>query len=349
MMAVRVGVRVGVGVRVPVVAISSVSASLLRSRTTQQRNSKSSSSLLLLLSAITRRNYGVGSTMKGKYRTEIAAACKNPLEQRQPQLQQQPQPQAQQLLQFVRVLQQRGRCQFFSSTGSNINSDSNTTDFFELFGLPRKFGIEPSELKRAYLRLMTEYHPDKQRHNTNTNNGNDNDNDNNTAVTAETITHAYQTLSAPHTRACHWLELHGCPLLDDGTSSGSGGNANDNANDNDNDNADGSGQTELVGLEFLAEMMEWRERLEEATTTIGDRERQQDLLRALAADTRPLRDDCEASLERILDDDDDGNDNDNNDNDFGIDDDKLQQARKLVAQLQYWNRLEETLREATDV
>jgi hypothetical protein len=160
---------------------------------------------------------------------------------------------------------------------------------------------------------MKEYHPDKQLHN--------NTSDSHPShLTAETITHAYQIMKTPHTRALHWLELHGCPLVEE------------RHKGNNNHNGDDAIPPDLVGMEFLMEIMEWREAIEDATGA-------QPKLEAIAEETKILHQHCERALEDLLD------DADANANDEAL----LQDARQLTAQLQYWHRLETTLKEAMDV
>lgn len=254
---------------------------------------------------------------------------------------------------------QQQRC--FATTTAKYENDKEAVavvDFFKLFGLPRKFGVRMSDLKGRYLKLMTEYHPDKQMHiNININNNNqqnnkEQDDDNNNNITAETITHAYQTLQSPHTRACHWLELHDCPLMEYDNRNNKNEDSVDNNNNNNNN--DFAGANQLVGMEFLMDMMEWRERVEDAT------KHQQDKLKAISKETRVLQTECEESLERLLDvnvnvnvnvnDNVNGEgDGDEKDEEATFDEETLQEARKLTAQLQYWHRLERTLRDEMDI
>ena len=129
------------------------------------------------------------------------------------------------------------------------------------------------------------------------------------AIAAETITHAYQTLRDPHARACHWLELHGCPLGEE-RESGS--------------------PTDLVGTDFLLGVMERREAIE-------DHEGDAEALGALAGEVEGLRASCEAALEDLMD-----------EGEGRGSESVLERARRLTAQLQYWNRLEEALEEAAE-
>jgi DnaJ-domain-containing protein 1 len=227
-------------------------------------------------------------------------------------------------------------------------------DFFDIFGLSRNFGIDLSELKGKYLGLMIEYHPDKQLHHNpnskdgkqrNNNNNNNNNNKHPSPLTAETITHAYQILKTPHTRALHWLEIHGCPLVEERHKGNS--NTNDTNNTSGSDTANDIPQ-DLVGMEFLMEIMEWREAIEDATTNGEPQHQQQSKLEAIAEETKILHRHCEKELEDLLDE--DANVDANVDaNAIANDEATLQDARQLTAQLQYWHRLETTLKEAMDV
>lgn len=78
-------------------------------------------------------------------------------------------------------------------------------DSFRIFGFPRQFNISSSELKQKYHQLMTKYHPDKHRDASASDR-------NVTDEKAAGITHAFQTLRHPHTRASHLLELLGTPV-----------------------------------------------------------------------------------------------------------------------------------------
>ena len=185
---------------------------------------------------------------------------------------------------------------------------------------------------------MTEYHPDKMRHHgQNKNQDNDNAQDK-VLITAETITHAYETLRLPHTRACYLLGLLNCPLTE-----------YDNDNDGSGNSSQSQQQQQLVGMDFLMDMMEWRERIENVVTETTDdatstssQQKKKEELRVISEETSLLQNQCKQSLERLLDLNDDKNGY------CVYDDDTLQEARKLTAQLQYWYRLECALREEMD-
>jgi len=184
-------------------------------------------------------------------------------------------------------------------------------------------------MKQTYLKLMTEHHPDKQAHQQQHQQQESSSSSSSSsasaalqenALTAETITHAFQILKSPHTRAQHWLELHGCKL----------GEATKGSDDEENSFAN---PQELVGMEFLMEIMEWREAIEDASTT-----KDQSKLEAIASETRLLHQACVQNLQDLLEASSDP-----------IDEATLQDARQLTAQLQYWHRLETTLKEAIEV
>ena len=171
---------------------------------------------------------------------------------------------------------------------------------FELLGLPTIFHIDEQQLKTNYLKLMVESHPDKlasqQRGRSSSPasaGGGSGEHDN----LASMVTKAFDTLQKPHTRAQHLLELVGRPLEEAATAN-------------------------LVGLEFLGEILEWRESIQAESDQRNlhewrdrCRDRNEETCRALA-DALDAHD-WDAALER-------------------------------TAQLQYWNRVDETLRDKMD-
>lgn len=190
--------------------------------------------------------------------------------------------------------------QSFSSTPPSTTE--NVDDLFALFGFPRKFLLDEAALQSSYKKLMVEVHPDK----------NQSKSAEEKALLEERasqITHAYQVLKLPHTRALHSLELIGSPI-EEHTSS-----------------------ARLVGPEFLMEIMEFRESIDRLPAAYegADDESLQDL--------HALLDYAQERIQHILE---------------GLDQALFQpgdsvtdadQALKLTAQLQYWNRIEETIRE----
>jgi len=235
------------------------------------------------------------------------------------------------------------RTQSDGSTNSNHDNDGVVciVDYFKLFDLQRKFGIPLPELKKRYLMLMTEYHPDKQQQRQKKEKENNNSDD---IITAEIITHAYKTLQLPHTRASHLLELLNCPLTE----------CDNNNNSDGGDGEKEAQQQHLVGMDFLMDMMEWRERIENAVgnddssssssnNSSGDSKKVQDELRTISEETQLLQTECEELLKHLFDYD--------NDKDIGtiLDENEVQEGRKLTAQLQYWYRLKCILKEEMDI
>ncbi|MCC6847182.1 MAG: Fe-S protein assembly co-chaperone HscB [Deltaproteobacteria bacterium] len=76
------------------------------------------------------------------------------------------------------------------------------TDYFSVFGLPRRLAIDLAELERRYYALSREFHPDLFH-------------DRPPAEQAESlrmtalVNRAYKTLKEPVRRALYWLEAHG--------------------------------------------------------------------------------------------------------------------------------------------
>ena len=109
-------------------------------------------------------------------------------------------------------------------------------DFFERLGLPRRFSIDANELERAYLARSRAIHPDYHRA------GSDADLTASLELSAD-INEAYNSLRDPFTRAEYLLKLEGGP---------------------------GAGEQKQLPPAFLAEMLEARERIEEARVGCPD-------------------------------------------------------------------------------
>ncbi|MDR3213887.1 MAG: Fe-S protein assembly co-chaperone HscB [Azoarcus sp.] len=104
-------------------------------------------------------------------------------------------------------------------------------DYFALFGIPSRFGIDDAELDRAWHALQTEVHPDRH--------ASLPDGERRRAMQgALRVNEAYTTLKTPLARAQYLLELAGIDA-----------NVIGNA---------------VMSSEFLIEQMEWREAVEEA-------------------------------------------------------------------------------------
>jgi molecular chaperone HscB len=110
------------------------------------------------------------------------------------------------------------------------------TNFFERLGLPGRFSIDAAELERAYLARSRAIHPDYHR------SGSDADLTASLELSAE-VNEAYNVLREPHARAEYLLKLEGGPSA--------------------------SEQKQMPPV-FLAEMLEARERIEEARVGCPD-------------------------------------------------------------------------------
>ena len=216
------------------------------------------------------------------------------------------------------------------ATMNSCNSSSSSSkNHFELFSQPQTFRIDLVDLKRRYHKLMTEYHPDKQSQSSQS--SDDTEGDDALLLSANDITDAYQTLISPHTRATYLLdEIYHKPLLEH----------------DENDNM-------LVGMCFLMDMMEWRERIEELVSSDGDAttEHQQTELRRIRDETQARQQQCIENLNNVFDRlaELTPTSKQEQDDETTKEETLLQEARKYTAQLQYWNRLETTLREQMDL
>lgn len=113
----------------------------------------------------------------------------------------------------------------------DLGKDAFRRDHYALFGLPRRFALDSTELELHYRDLQEKVHPDKFAHGSET--------DRRLAMQWSThVNEAYQTLKVPLQRAQYLLHL-----------------------------ADHDPQVEhntAMPMEFLVEQMEWREAVAEA-------------------------------------------------------------------------------------
>ena len=177
-----------------------------------------------------------------------------------------------------------GSCSF------KIQEDEKVDDLFQVLNLPRTFEISPEELKSSYRSLMTKYHPDKLQH------GNPEEIEN-AEMMASRVTNAYQILNKPHTRAIHLLELVGSPL-------------------------DETSQTNLVGTEFLMEIMEIRE----------------DVDRIDPKNMKPIWEETNARIHHCID-----------ELSTAFDECDYKQAMQFTSQLQYWYRIQTAIYEKMEL
>jgi len=173
---------------------------------------------------------------------------------------------------------------------------------FEVLGVdPPAFDVDPDALKATYRELMTRYHPDKYHHHSSQpsspSDEREQDDETQRELMASLVTRAYDTLKEPHTRATHLLEVLGRPILE-------------------------AASGELVGPEFLLEIMELREAVQEQS----DQDRLKEML---DANRRKMVEACDELTAAFQNDD-------------------LDKAMELSAQLQYWYRIEGAIREKID-
>mmetsp|Transcript_5659 Transcript_5659/g.10560 ORF Transcript_5659/g.10560 Transcript_5659/m.10560 type:complete len:366 (+) Transcript_5659:53-1150(+) len=217
------------------------------------------------------------------------------------------------------------------SVNPTLQQPDQPQDYFAIFDVPHTYDLNLQLLKDRYLALMTLYHPDKQGHGQTPPPQHPQQ-----LYSANDITNAYQILRDDHTRACHLLELLGRPILEDKNSS------------------TGESSSDLVGMDFLMDMMEWRERIEtlalcsktsddSGPCSCGSHDKDKEL-KDIWNETQAYQRDCENELKRLW-----KQDKGGGDGKFNIRDEDIPLARKLTAQLQYWHRLETALRDEIDV
>lgn len=110
--------------------------------------------------------------------------------------------------------------------------------YFELLGLPERFGVDPASLQQGFRSLQAVVHPDRFAAAGGT--------ERRIAMQLATLANeAYRTLADPGCRAAYLCERHGVPLQAETNTA--------------------------MGREFLMQQMSWREALEDA---LGSRDRQ---------------------------------------------------------------------------
>jgi len=182
------------------------------------------------------------------------------------------------------------RC-WSSAAESIVPDEEEIDDSFQVLGLPRKFKVSPNELKQSYRALMTKYHPDKHSGSESGMMSED------VEAMASKITNAFQVLKEPHTRATHLLELVGSPV-------------------------DETSQTDLVGTEFLMEVMELREDVDSTDPKY----------------LKPIWEETKVRIASIVDDLDDA-----------FEGEDYAKAMELASQLQYWRRIQTAIHEKMDI
>jgi molecular chaperone HscB len=180
---------------------------------------------------------------------------------------------------------------FFSSC-EEITTEEATWNAFSVLGIPERFAIDEVELKQNYRQLMGEFHPDRYHNSTITD-------QEEMQEKSSAVTQAYQELIEPHTRAAHLMALLGKPM-------------------------DETMSQQVVGMEFLMEIMEIRE----AVDNVKDGNDEE--LRILLKQNEERFDAESLELEDSLEKGD------------------LDAALRHTARLQYWNRVIETIRGKMD-
>jgi HSCB C-terminal oligomerisation domain/DnaJ domain len=203
--------------------------------------------------------------------------------------------------------------------------DQDQKDAFQILGVKRQFEIDVVELKNNYRRLMNEHHPDRRQHNNNNNSRQNDDEDR-----ASMITAAYDRLVKPHTRATHLLELlQGRPRTmhqeQEATTSSSSTNSLDETG------------SDLLGMDFLMTIMELREAVDNTDDEEALRKLLQDNEQRMADTSRELAMVFETvAMETTKDD-----KNQQHQTLLLL----LDKAKQLTAHLQYWYRIQESIRE----
>lgn len=139
-------------------------------------------------------------------------------------------------------------------------SKSGFKDYFELFGLPRQFKLNPGNLEASHILVMQETHPDRF--------ASASDAQKRVALQMATYANnAYQTLRNPIKRGLYLCELAGLdPQLETNTA---------------------------MPHEFLVQQMDWRESLDEARSNIQ-------ALEALSKEVRGIQSDYLQALEGLF-------------------------------------------------
>lgn len=163
---------------------------------------------------------------------------------------------------------------------------------FDVLGVPERFSLDEKELKTKYRALMGEFHPDRNRQANRVQ-------QELMREKSSAVTQAYQELTSDHTRAAHLMALRGKPMTE-------------------------SISQQVVGMDFLMQVMEIREEIEDISTG-SDFE----LRMLLEQNEERMKETCRAFQE-------------------ALEQDDLESALKYTARLQYWNRVTETIREKMD-
>jgi molecular chaperone HscB len=139
-----------------------------------------------------------------------------------------------------------------------------TRNYFDLFGLPERFRVDPAALDRAYRELQSEVHPDRHASGTEA--------QKRVALQSSArVNEGYRSLKDPVERASYLLELRGI-------------------------DAAGEGDTQLP-LEFLERQLERREEASEANAA-SDSRRLDSIVSEVDNEARDLEDSIAILLDR---------------------------------------------------
>jgi Fe-S protein assembly co-chaperone HscB len=119
-------------------------------------------------------------------------------------------------------------------------------------------------------------------------------------VRASQITNAYQVLRLPHTRATHLLELLGNPMHE-------------------------TSNTEVIGADFLMQIMEWRETIDAISESDSSQSEEQ---------LKPLKEELQQVLAQVV-----------QELEAAFEAQDYSKAVELSGQLQYWHRIDTEIHE----
>lgn len=173
-----------------------------------------------------------------------------------------------------------------------LEEQQPTWNAFDVLGVPESFSLDQKELKTKYRALMGEYHPDRNRQANRVE-------QEKMREKSSAVTQAYHELTAAHTRAAHLMTLRGKPMTE-------------------------SISQQVVGMDFLMQVMEIREEIEDINSG-SDFE----LRKLLEQNDERMKETCRSFQE-------------------ALEQEDLESALKYTARLQYWNRVTETIREKMD-
>ena len=188
------------------------------------------------------------------------------------------------------------------------DSSDVDVDYFAVLNTERCFDVERQTLAAAYKAQMVLCHPDRFAGASEAEQGE-------AQRRSAAVTHAYSVLRRPHSRASHLLQLLGAGWEHEPPSAEAAGQ-----------------QSELVSMPFLMSVMEWREQIEEAAGCDA-------ALAAVRAEVDGLvahnTEQLGSAFTELLE----------SDSDTDGENEALQEAQRLTAELQYLRRMEDEIKE----